>query len=862
MRHRLFFLALVGSCLSTSVMAQPAQRETLPADVVPSHYDLAIHPDLDALTFTGTNAVTLDVKNPTADITLNAKGLTIDKATLETGAAGTATLDTTLERATIHFAAPLSAGQHRLTIAYHGAIGHDTLGIFAMDYDTPQGKQRMLATNLEPASARQVFPGWDEPGIKASYTVTVDAPAGRMALSNMPVASITPLSPTLNRVTFAQSPRMASYLFFLGIGDWERIHQNVDGVDVGVVVKRGDTAKAGYALQQASSLLHWYNGWFGTAYPLPKLDLIAAPGSIQGGSMENWGAILYSQNHLLFNPATSTEGDRQLVFEVVAHEMAHQWFGDLVTMDWWDNLWLNEGFARWMQTYAADALHKEWETGLKAQDIFEEGRAVDALPSSHPILQTVTTANQALQAFDSITYEKGAAVIAMLAHDIGDAPFRTGVQRYMKAHAYGNTVDADLWGVMQQVAGKPILGIEHDFTAQVGVPLIRVTVTAQGLHLAEDIFRSTGPGGVPGGGPDATRWHIPLTLAPIGGTDRSLLLADKADVALRGPVLVNAGQTAYARVLYPQALFDSLLPRVPAMAPVDQLGLMQDGVALGNAGYAPLSRALAVAARLPAGADPVVWQRVADMLREIDSDYRASPRRAAFRQEAIGLLRPALAAVGAQPRPGEAANVAILRARLREVLGALGDPATVAQARAVLASGQGTPAEQRSALAIAAAKADPALFDRLLARARATVDPLEKLRLYAALAGAEDETLAPRIADLVLSREVPAGTNEGLLIRFAAAHPDLAWHLTIARLGQGDSGMNKQMQWDAAMRMAEMSSDPSRIAEFQAYLAANVPADARPAMQGAIASIQLNHRIESDVLPDLDRWIADHAHAS
>ena len=179
----------------------------------------------------------------------------------------------------------------------------------------------------------------------------------------MPVADITPLSATLQRVRFAETPKMSTYLLFVGVGDFERIHAAVDGVDVGVVVKRGDTANAAYALEQAVKLLHYYDEYFGVRFPLPKLDLIAAPGEIEGGSMENWGAIFYSQHHVLFDPAKSTEADRQLVFLVVAHEMAHQWFGDLVTMAWWDNLWLNEGFARWMQTFVADDLHPDWETG-------------------------------------------------------------------------------------------------------------------------------------------------------------------------------------------------------------------------------------------------------------------------------------------------------------------------------------------------------------------------------------------------------------------------------------------------------------------------------------------------------------------
>jgi aminopeptidase N len=859
--HRKTLLATLAcaSSLACPAMSRAQTREVLPTDVVPLHYDLAIRPDLAEHRFTGTNAITLEVKQSTAEITLNAKDLGFDGAVLDEGTrkpvaipADAISLDKALDRATLHLPKPVAPGQHLLTIRYHGAIGRDTLGIFSMDYQSADGPRSMLGTNLEPASAREVFPGWDEPGIKASYTVTVDAPAGQMALSNMPVARTVALSPDMNRVTFAQSPRMASYLFFLGMGDLERIHRQVDGVDVGVVVKRGDTAKGAYALDQAAALLHFYNGWFGTPYPLPKLDLIAAPGSLQGDSMENWGAIFYSQTSLLFDPASSTEADRQRVFAIVSHEMAHQWFGDLVTMQWWDNLWLNEGFARWMQIHAADVLHPEWKTGLKAQTFFENGRDADAQPSAHAILKQITTANQAAQAFDDITYDKGAAVITMLADDMGADAFRTGVQRYMRAHAYGSTVDADLWSVMQEVAGKPILAIEHDFTTQPGVPLIRVSATKQGLHLAQDSFRSAGPGA----GGEAAHWRIPLSVAPLNGTPSSLMLDGEADVPVKGLALVNAGQSAYARVLYPQPMFTALLNKVPAMSAVDQIGLMQDAQALGNSGYGPGSNALAVVAHLSPSAEPVVWQRAAEVLTGLDEAYEAGAARKAFRAYAIGLIRPVLAGLDKRPASAGAANDAITRARLVEALGQLGDAETLAHARAVFTSGSGSAAEQRSALTVAAAKADRRFFKELLTRARATADPLDKLTLYNALVTAENPAFAKTIANIVLSNEVPAGTNEGLLGRFAAAQPDLAWKLTVPRLGEPGAGLDPKVQWDVAMNIASQASDLSRIVQYRAYMAASVPQDAQAGMLGAIASIELNNKVATQVLADVDRWVA------
>ena len=484
LRQQGLMLAIILAMFVGTVSAAPAPltqaRQILPVTLIPSHYELNIVPNAGALAFKATVQITGDAPSEGRKIVLNAKGLKLETASLDGNKATAIDLDDKLARATIIFSTPFAAGRHTLSILYSGPIAKGTLGFFAMDYDSPKGKRRTLATNLEPAEARRLLPCWDEPSLKATFTITVDSPADELSISNMPVASVTPLGHGLQRVRFAETPKMATYLLFLGIGDFERIHREVDGVDVGIVVKRGDTAKAAYALGEASSLLHYYDTYFGVRFPLPKLDLIAAPGEIAGGSMENWGAIFYSQDHLLFDPAASTERERQLVFLVVSHEMAHQWFGDLVTMAWWDNLWLNEGFARWMQTYAADALHPNWETGLQAANIFESGKRADAQVSTHPVLQPVISAEQAAQAFDSITYDKGAAVITMLEAYVGAEAFREGVRRYMRAHAFGNTVDSDLWREIEAAAGKPVLNIEHDFTRQVGVPLVRVEIYRAG----------------------------------------------------------------------------------------------------------------------------------------------------------------------------------------------------------------------------------------------------------------------------------------------------------------------------------------------------------------------------------------------
>uniref|UniRef100_UPI00261B8B7F M1 family metallopeptidase n=1 Tax=Janthinobacterium sp. TaxID=1871054 RepID=UPI00261B8B7F len=402
-----------------------ATTTQLPRGVTPQHYALSLTPNAQAATFAARAVITIDVATPTSTITLNALELAFQHADIA-GAGGkkqTASkieVDTATQTATFHFARPLAKGQYKLALDYSGKIGTQATGLFSLDYDTPAGHQRALYTQFENSDARSVIPSWDEPNYKATFALDVTVPSSQMAVGNMPVATNKDLGNGSKRVSFAVTPRMSTYLLFFGVGDFERSTTMADGTEIGVITQKGSLAQGSFALDESARTLREYNDYFGVRYPLPKLDNIAAPGRSQFfAAMENWGAVFTFENSLLFNPAISTQADKENIYSTLAHEMAHQWFGDLVTMRWWDDLWLNEGFASWMESRTTAKLHPEWNTALSAVGVREAAMGLDALATTHPVVQRIATVEQASQAFDTITYQKGESVIRMLEAYVG-----------------------------------------------------------------------------------------------------------------------------------------------------------------------------------------------------------------------------------------------------------------------------------------------------------------------------------------------------------------------------------------------------------------------------------------------------------
>jgi aminopeptidase N len=730
--------------------------------------------------------------------------------------------------------------------------------LFAYDYPSEHGPERILSTQFEVAEARRFVPSFDQPDMKAVWEVAAVVPQDRTAVSNMPEVGVDRVSDTHKRVRFAPTPNMSSYLLFLGVGDFERITTKVDGVEISVVAKRGDAEHGRFALESAVPLLEYFNDYFGVRYPLPKLDLVAVPGGGGFSAMENWGAILYFENVLLVDPARSSESDRQRVFIVVAHEMAHQWFGDLVTMKWWDDLWLNEGFAAWMEHKAAERFHPDWNTWMQGQRRSQEAMGLDARATTHPVSQQIDTIDQASGAFDRITYEKGRAVIRMIEQHVGADRFRDGVRAYMRAHAYGNAVSSELWDAIETASGKPMRGIAEDFTFRAGVPLIGVepaacaqgrrTVTVtQGRFALDDASRAP------------FVWHVPVTAVTIGGGTNAAVTNDDGSAAFElrgcGPVVVNPSQTGYFRTFYPRGAFAELADGFARLTPADQLGLLYDARALGVVGLMPYSGVYDLVRRAPRDADPLVLEWIAREIADTDLLYADLPGRDAFRAYARSLLGSELERLGWEKRRGEAANDAILRERLIAVLSQLGDPAVDAEARRRFASDTIPGALREEGLYAVGRGADAATFEALLARARESTETLDMTYLYRAVAHARDPNLAALALEIAFDAAVPFVLAPDMIADVAVLHPRLAWDFAAAHRAELDPRLDPLAALQFVARLASGGHDAELQRDLRAYIDREVPADVRSVSESQYLQLSERLMIRAERLPELDSWL-------
>ncbi|HYD89075.1 MAG TPA: M1 family metallopeptidase [Vitreimonas sp.] len=861
MQFKPFALIVALLALAPVAGAQTSERQWFAGGPTPLRYEISVTPDVETATFAGEARITVESSEALPAVTMNALGLTVTRATIDGQGVG---FDANEEAQTLTLTPrrPLRAGRHTIRIVYSGVIQDDAYGLFRVSYQDDGVTKRALATQFEPGDARRLAPMWDQPNRRAVFALTVTAPSDQMVVGNMPAARTQRLAGGLTRTTFADTPSMPSYLLFLAVGDFERVTRDVDGVELGVVVRRGETHRTAAALEAGEQSLRYFTDYFGIRYPLPKLDMIGVPGAGGFGAMENWGAILYFDQYLLVDE-TSSEAERQNVFGIVAHEIAHQWFGNLVTMMWWDDLWLNEGFASWMAAKATEAVHPDWNPWMaQLTDGTATAMALDAREGTHPVVQTVNTLDEANLAFDTITYEKGLAVIRMLEAYVGEEDFRQGVRDYLNARQYGNARTEDLWTAIQAASGQPVLEIARSFTGQPGFPLLTANAAACRSGAQVNVTLTQRRFAMDDASRTDERWSIPVVARSVGGEPVRGVMAPAGEHSLAlacGPYLVNAGQSGFFRVLYDQRNFGALTQRFASLDEVDQLGLLLDYWAFGRSGDAPFTNYLELVSVLPADADPIIVADTSASMAAFADYAEGRPSEASVKAYGIRTLRPYLERAGWAPRHGEGSNAANTRAGLIATLGALGDEAVIAEARRRVRGGEALPASIRTAvIGVYASNATTADYDALLAQARAATDFVEQRRLWRLLASASDPALARRTLALTLGEEIPRQLRTQVIASVGGAHPRLAWDFLVQNRAAIEAMLDPLQRLEFPTALASLSSDPAMVAELEAY-ARDFPEGARPTVAAAAAAIRLRAETISERMPAVEAWIAARA---
>ena len=753
-----------------------ADAVVLPENVKPSRYRLTLQPDLQTFTFQGTQTVDIEVVNPTARIVLNAAELEISDVVLRRNGASvpasSVTVDGDTETAILDFGKVLSQGPAQLEMRFTGILNDRLVGFYRSEYQDTEGRTRHLATTqFEPTDARRAFPCWDEPAQKAVFDVTLVFDENLKAVSNTPAVEESAPAPGLKSVRFGETPVMSTYLLAFVVGDLVSVEADAaNGTRIGVWTTRGKENQAGFALDTSVKLLGYFNDYFGIPYPLPKLDHIAIP-DFAAGAMENWGCITYRETALLVDPENSSAGTRQRVAEVVAHEMAHMWFGDLVTMEWWDDLWLNESFASWMGTKSVDWLFPEWEMWTQFVNM-DTNRALslDGLKNSHPIEQEVKNPAEVSQLFDAISYSKGGSVLRMLENFLGPETFQGGLYRYLKANEYGNARTQDLWAALEEESGLPVTSIMDSWVKQTGYPVLQVQADRRGtevqLSVSQERFVYDRLLGDEEQNPEV--WQVPVSVSAPGSATASTVM-DTRETAIALPAAsptddwykVNSDQTGFFRVNYSSEDWERLAPAVSTqqLPATDRLGIQNDAYALSRAGLLPITQFLELAGSYSGETDASVWSDLASNLRDIEQLIAGEPVHPAYQRFGRELFGPAARRAGWTPRPTDGHLDSLLRSTVLGQSGSYNDEETLALAsnlfRQYLENPESVHPDLRGVVfALAAQGGDRTTYEQLWDLEERTSMQEEKIRLLLAMSRFQNVSLLNDTLESALSGRV------------------------------------------------------------------------------------------------------------
>lgn len=739
---------------------------------VPRNYVLEFEPNLRNFTFSGRETISVDCPAPVSVLRLHAAELDITKSSVTLDGEILPVrikLDAKSEQLRVFLGRRVS-GRLELNLEFTGVLNDRLLGFYRSRYKQDGRTKYLATTQFEAADARRAFPCWDEPQAKATFDISIITAGGNTAISNMPAVS-KKRTGGKTRHTFARTPVMSTYLVYLGVGEFEFTSSRQGDVLVRVAATRGNKSRTRYALDLAKRLVRSYEEYFGIKYPLPKLDLIAIP-DFAAGAMENWGAITFRETILLYDPKTSSTRTKQFIAEVISHEIAHQWFGNLVTMKWWNDLWLNESFATFMATKFVDRFYPEWDLWDQfVEDAMNTSMALDSLKSSHPIDVDVREPSEIREIFDAISYDKGGCILRMLEDYVTESKFRRGLRRYLRDFRYGNAEGGDLWDAIGAAAGLPVKSMINTWIRQTGFPLLEAERRGQTLRLRQRRFLSEHSEAHAGG-----RWQIPVTTGYGKPHRRSLLTRRTGTVRLDGPdFVVNHGRRGFYRVRYDQAtLLDLKYAVQRRIIPyMDRWAIQNDLYALCTAGQESLRNYLDFSDAYADDDSYLVSVNVANNLHSLWLRTHGEPYSDEIRSYALSYFGRVFARLGWDARRGEKHTDALLRGFAITALGRLDDAAVLSEAGArfalFLKDPDSLPADLREPVySLAAWAGGPATHRRLVSLYKRAGSQEEKTRLLGALCSFKDPKLLRMSLDFSQTHHVRSQNMQLPIVRVAA----------------------------------------------------------------------------------------------
>ncbi|XP_011635269.1 puromycin-sensitive aminopeptidase [Pogonomyrmex barbatus] len=750
----------------------------LPLCVRPYHYDISLVPNLTAFTFDGTENVYLDVISPTDTIVLNSLEINIKNATFNGNddkiiTAKKIELSASEETATLMFSEALPSGKSGyLNIEFVGEINDKMKGFYRSKYTGENGTiEHAAVTQFEPTDARRCFPCWDEPALKATFDITLKVPIGLTALSNMPVKNKV-TNGNYETLTFESTPIMSTYLVAVVVGVFDYIEDmSSDGVLVRVYVPKSKKEQGQFALEVATKVLPYYKTYFGIAYPLPKIDLIAIA-DFSSGAMENWGLVTYRETCLLVDPQNTSAVRKQWIALIVAHELAHQWFGNLVTMEWWTHLWLNEGYASFVEFLCVAHLFPEYDIWTQfVTDTYIRALELDALKNSHPIEVPVGHPSEIDEIFDDISYHKGASVIRMLHAYIGDDDFRKGMNLYLKRHSYANAETEDLWAALEEASNKAVRRVMSSWTKRQGFPVVKVDYRQEGndriLSLSQERFLADGSIDN-----NVDSWLIPISVSSSQDPNKTIF-DDVLDAKTKEFVIkdvpegtwlkINPGTIGFYRTRYSQSALSLLLPAIKnhTLPPLDRLGLLDDLFAMVQAGYASTVEVLELTQAFLHEDNYTVWSNIVNILSKIGILISHLDFEDSFKAFGRKLFHDVNARLGWDPKPNESHLNTLLRSLVLGRMAALNDQDTIEEAKrrfelhvngtTTLAADLRSPV-YRAVLSVG----DANTYETMIKLYKEADLQEEKERILRALGAIKDEALLRKVLDFAMSEEVRA----------------------------------------------------------------------------------------------------------